>query len=474
MKGKQVRVPFKESSNKRSQCALGLVHSDVCGPMSTPSVGGARYFLTFTDDYTRYSSVYFLRSKTEVPENFAEYEALVENQTGHKIKALWSDNGTEYVNERLSSMQRSCGIKHETTVPYSPQQNGVAVRLNRTLVERARSMLMESHLSVDLWAEAAATAVYLRNRSPTNALSAITPEEAWSGHKPDLRHLRVFRCRAFAKTPDAHRKKWNAKSQEFIFVGYCEETKGYRLVHPVTKKLTRSRDVVFFEHKFPVRGDSNVDPFPVSHDANGELQHSSGDMLQQPSLTEITVEVGESDLVGGNPDDPVLQNADNEIDNQMHKHDDVSTFSQQQDSDENFEVLTERPKRMRISNKRIFNDDYVINQVQLCKRDPVTVEEALKSSNAAEWQKAMEDEIQAHAENGTWTLSEVPTERKAIKCKWVFKTKLDANGCVEHHKARLVAKGCSQQQGIDFEETYSPVVRYSSIWLLMALAESMI
>ena len=292
VKDKQARVPFKKSGIKRSQCVLGLVHSDVCGPMNVPSVGGARYFLTFTDDYTRHSSVYFLRSKSEVPEKFAEYKALVENQTGHRIKVLRSDNGTEYVNERLSSMLRRCGIKHETTVPYSPQQNGVAERLNRTLVERARSMLMESHLNVDLWAEAVATAVYLRNRSPTKALSAVTPEEAWSGHKPDLRHLRVFGCRAFAKTPDPHRKKWDAKSQELIFVGYCEETKGYRLVHPVTKKLTRSRDVVFFEQEFSVSGDPHADPFPVRCDVNDGSQFSSGDSLQQPSLTEITVEVG--------------------------------------------------------------------------------------------------------------------------------------------------------------------------------------
>ena len=128
--------------------------------------------------------MYFLRSKSEVSEKFVEYKALVENQTGHKIKVFRSDNGTEYVNERLSSLLRRCGIKHETTVPYSPQQNGIAERLNRTLVERARSMLMESHLSVDLWAEAVATAVYLRNRSPTKALSAVTPQEAWRGHNP--------------------------------------------------------------------------------------------------------------------------------------------------------------------------------------------------------------------------------------------------------------------------------------------------
>jgi len=119
--------------------------------MNVPSVGGARYFFTFTDDCTRHTAVYFLRSKSEVPDKFVEYKALVENQTNRKIKALRSDNGSEYVNERLNGIFRVSGIKHETTVPYSRQQNGVAERLNRTLVERARSMIMESKLSPDLW-----------------------------------------------------------------------------------------------------------------------------------------------------------------------------------------------------------------------------------------------------------------------------------------------------------------------------------
>ena len=441
VKGKQARVPFKKSGIKRSRCVLGLIHSDVCGPMNVPSVGGARYFLTFTDDCTRHSAVYFLRSKSEVPEKFAEYKALVENQTSQKIKVLSSDNGTEYVNEHLSSMLHRYGIKHETTVPYSKQHNGVAERLNRTLVERARTMLIESHSSPDLWAEAIATAVYLKNRSPTKALSDITPQEAWSGHKPDLRHLRIFGCRAFAKIPDSRRKKWDAKSQELIFVGYCKESKGYRLVHPVTEKLTRSRDVSFFEHEFLASGASAADPFPVNPDVNGVSQFSSDDSLHHSNLQQTSVEVGESKLTSGDSRDPVLQTtveASDETDNQSAVDDDMSATSS-----DNSEIIEDRPKRVHIPNKRIFNDDYVVGQAQLHTSDPTTVEEALNSPNAADWKRAMEEEIQAHAENSTWTLSDLPSGRKAIKCKWVFKTKFDANGHIERRKARLVAKGCA-------------------------------
>ena len=241
------------------------------------------------------------------------------------------------MNEHLSSMLHRYGIKHETTVPYSPQQNGVAERLNRTLVERARTTLIESHSSPDLWAEVIATAVYLNNRSPTKALSDITPQEARSEHKPDLRHLRIF---------DSRRKKWDAKSQELIFVGYCEESKGYRLVHPVTKKLTRSRDVSFFEHEFLASGASAADPFPVNPDVNGVSQFSSNDSLQHSTLQQTYVEVGESKLTSGDSRDPVLQTtveAYDETDNQSAVHDDMSATS-----GDSSEITEDRPKRVHI------------------------------------------------------------------------------------------------------------------------------
>src|SRR5688572_5737299 len=470
VKGKQHRKPFKKTGVKRAEHVLGLIHSDLCGPMQVSSVGGARYFLTFTDDYTRYSVVYFLKSKTEVVDKFKEYKALVENQTGARIKAIRTDNGTEYVNNAFLTILRSCGIRHETTIPYSPEQNGIAVRLNRTLVERARSMIMESNVSTDFWAEAINTANYLKNRSPTKALTNMTPEEAWTGKKPDLSHLRVFGCKALAKISGNSRRKWDSKSKEYIFVGYSEGTTGYRLLHPVTKKLTQSRDVVFFESQFSVRQLSSSDPFPViSDDSIVFPTDSLVPPQQQFQFIEAPVEVGESTSTKTNITDNTCTENEELRDSNVDLVDDTTADIPL--SNANISEDDGRPKRTHVPNKRIFNEDFVVNQATLCRNiDPLTVEQALGSKNADDWKHAMEDEIKAHVENHTWTFSDVPDGRKAIKCKWVFKTKLKVDGTVDRYKARLVAKGCSQKPGIDYEETYGPVVRYTSIRFLMALA----
>jgi hypothetical protein len=345
---------------------------------------------------------------------------------------------------------KKCGIKHQTTVPYSPEQNGVAERLNRTLVEKARCMLMESGLSTDLWAEAIATANYLKNRSPTKVLKDKTPYEAWTGNKPDLSHLRVFGCKALINVASCRRQKWDPKAQEFIFVGYCEETKGYRVIHPVTKKLNKARDVVFFENEF-------LGQHPVSLFFT-ELT----DQQPQPQVTTmqtVSVEAGKCDS-------SVSESSDS-VENTMHEIE--ASSSDNPDSVETEAVR--RSCRNTVPNKLIFNNDFVVNQAMLCRpTDPATLEDALQSPDAEKWKCAMEEEICAHTENKTWTLCDVPENKKAIKCKWVFKAKLKSDGKIERYKARLVVKGCSQKSGIDYEETYSPVVRYTSIRLLVALA----
>lgn len=160
--GKHSRLPFKVSG-KRSQGILDLVHTDLCGPMEVPSIGGSRYFLIFVDDCSRYTFVYFLREKSEVKDRFQEYKSLVEKQTGRVIKVLRSDNGREYVNGDMQKYLSSQGIVHQTTVRHSPQQNGVAERTNRTLVEKARTMLLDANLPKQYWAEATLTATYVTN-----------------------------------------------------------------------------------------------------------------------------------------------------------------------------------------------------------------------------------------------------------------------------------------------------------------------
>ena len=180
--GKMKKIPFQKQTVHRTTELLELVHSDVCGPMNVDSLGGSRYMVTFSDDFSRYTFVYLLRSKDEVLTKFREFVNLVENQTGHKvktlnlrIKTLRTDNGGEYISKAFAAFCAERGIAHEFTNPHCPEQNGVAERMNRTIVESARSMLYNARLPQHFWAEAVSTTVYLHNRSPTTALSDKPP-----------------------------------------------------------------------------------------------------------------------------------------------------------------------------------------------------------------------------------------------------------------------------------------------------------
>ncbi len=183
--GKMQRKPFKMVDHKQSSRKLELVHSDVCGPIQIDSIGGNKYFVTFIDDYSHCVSVYFIKHKSEVPKKFQEFESIVTNETGQKIVKLRTDNGTEYLSTEFQEYLKSREIQHELTVAYTPQQNGIAERMNQTLMESARSMMYHAHLPKKFWAEAIATAAYLKNRSITASVKEMTPYERWYGRKPD-------------------------------------------------------------------------------------------------------------------------------------------------------------------------------------------------------------------------------------------------------------------------------------------------
>ncbi|KAL0811972.1 hypothetical protein ABMA28_009370 [Loxostege sticticalis] len=212
------------------------------------SLGGARYFLTFIDDFSRKVCVFTLKSKSECLNKFKEYKCLVENQLNVKIKTLRTDNGTEYTNKEFADFLRSSGIKHQTSTPYTPQQNGLAERMYRTLVEKARCMLINANLQKYLWAEAVVTAAYIVNRSPTRAPDWKTPEEKWSGKQPIVSHMRVFGCEAMMHIPKEKVKKWDSRSRKMIFLGYCDNSKGYRLLDIKSRTVMKSRDVIFLEN----------------------------------------------------------------------------------------------------------------------------------------------------------------------------------------------------------------------------------
>lgn len=173
-----------------------------------------------------------------------------------KLGILRSDNGGEYLSGEFEDYLKSKGVHHERTVLYSPEQNRVAERMNRTLVESARTVIAHASLPDCYWAEAVAAAAYVCNRTLTRAFKeSIIPYEKWYGRKPDVSHLRVFGCIAYANVPDALRQKLDKKAERFRFVGYSKVSKGYRLFNEKSKKVVVRRDVRFDETDFGAKAD---------------------------------------------------------------------------------------------------------------------------------------------------------------------------------------------------------------------------
>ncbi|KAG9450495.1 hypothetical protein H6P81_010460 [Aristolochia fimbriata] len=436
MKGKQHRLPFEAGHSRRARRPLELVHTDIVGPFEVTSLGGNRYYLTFIDDFSRYTWVYFLKEKSEALNKLKEFKALAENQSRKYIKVLRSDRGGEYTSKAFEEFCKENGILHQLTASYTPQQNGVAERKNRTIMNMARSMMKGKTLPKVYWAEAVDCAVYLLNRCPTKSVKFRTPIEAWSGSKPAVGHLKIFGCIAYAHIPEQRRKKLDDRGEKCIFVGYDSKTKAYKLYNPVTKRLIISRDVEFDEEdcwRWSEEEKNNKELFYNDDDNSGEEEESSGDQTP-PNSPAATIGEGSprgSSSTGGVP---------------MR----TRSLSDIYNVTEPIELT----------------EDYTLYCL-LAESDPVTFEEAAQDKK---WRKAMDEEIEAIKKNDTWELTTLPAGHKAIGVKWVYKTKTNQEGKVEKHKARLVAKGYKQKFGVDYEEVFAPVARIDTIRLLIALA----
>jgi transposase InsO family protein len=226
--GKHKRVSFNTSTHK-SKGILDYVHSDLWGPSCKPSIGGSRYMLTIIDNYSCKVWPYFLKDKSEAFSTFKEWKVMIKNQTEKKVKKLRTDNGMEFCSNEFKAYCKSQGIVRHYTIPYMPQQNGVAERWNKTIISKARCMLSNSGLNRRFWAEAASTACYLINRSPCITLGKKTPIEVWSGSPADYSQLRVFGCTAYAHVDNG---KLEPRAAKCIFIGYQHGVKGYKLWNP--------------------------------------------------------------------------------------------------------------------------------------------------------------------------------------------------------------------------------------------------
>ncbi|KAH9726106.1 hypothetical protein KPL70_008133 [Citrus sinensis] len=420
---KITRSPFPKI--EKTSSLLHLIRSDVCDMHSNPSKGGKKYFVTFIDDFSKYCYVYLLHSKDQVLEKFKTYKNEVENFCDTKIKCLRSDKGGEYA---FSDFCESVGIVHETSTAYTPQQNGVAERKNRTLIEMVNAMLFNAGLGKGFWGEAILTACHILNRVP-NKKTKVTPYELWKKKKPNLSYLRVWGCRAIVRLPEPKIKKLGERGIECIFLGYAEHSKAYRFL--VTEPnsfveiniIVESRDAIFYENRFST--------IPKSIDSQENDKQ---------------IEIGQK------------RDANNE---QNHLR---------------------RSKRIRTL--KSFGPDFIVYLVEgtrdsqskqtmitsTIESDPLTYEEAMKSQDAAFWKEAINDEMDSIVGNKTWKLVDLPPGSNPIGCKWIFKKKKKVDGTIERFKARLVAKGFTQKEGLDYFDTYAPVARIATIRVLIALA----
>ncbi|KAJ4710008.1 Retrovirus-related Pol polyprotein from transposon TNT 1-94 [Melia azedarach] len=386
-------------------------------PSQVESLGGHRYFVSMIDDFSRMTWVFIMKHKSEAFKNFRQWKALVENQTGKKIKRLRTDNGLEFCWSEFDEFCKNEGIARHHTVRDTPQQNGVAERMNQTLLERARCMLSNAELTRRFWAEAVSTACYLINRGPHTGINLKTPFEVWSGKLADYSNLRAFGCTVYYHVNEG---KLEPRAKKGVFVGCGDGVKGYRIWSPSEKRVILSRNVVFDEN-----------------------------FMFNPTVKSIVVSENESEPSGSS----------------------LPIASQHS-------LALNRSKRANygIPPKRYGFEDMVAYALQVAEEvdtncnEPSTYKEAVTCTESTQWFAAMRDEMESLHKNQTWELTKRPRDRKIVTCKWVYKKK-EGETSVEgiKYKARVVARGFTQREGVDYNEIFSPVVRHTSIRVLLAI-----
>ena len=259
--------PFPKEGAEKVQAAGDLVVSDVWGPAQVKGPRRERYFYSYTDAKTRYSAIYFGSAKDEALPHFRLFKEFIEVQSGNKIKRFRSDNGGEYINKPFKDFCSTSGIIMETTVPYSPAQNGIAERLNRTLLEHAHAMIFAKNLPKTLWPEAVAYANYIKNRCLTHALGMdMTPYQALLGRKPDVARLEEFGTACWVMVPDQRQAKLDPKAEEHLFVGVAEHAKAWKYYNKVSRHVQISRNITFDEN------DTKLYPIPNEDEEDVPLE----------------------------------------------------------------------------------------------------------------------------------------------------------------------------------------------------------
>jgi hypothetical protein len=505
------------------------IHSDLWGPSPVPSLGGRKYYVTFTDDYSRYTRISILRSKDKTLAAYKAFAAWAQTQHGVRIKRLHSDRGGEYTGNEFSAFLQEQGTEHRLTTHDTPQHNGIAESLNRRLVECVRAVLHHSGLPKTLWGEALHFVVWLKNRTSTRVLGTITPFECVHGYKPNLGGVPEWGQRVWVHNGKG--SKLDARGTVARWVGFdSDSTHAHRIYWPEKGRVMVERNIRLTMPTVTIRIPSRASqpssatttapatasaPAPVSSSGTAADSRSAVSAPNPPAATDSGEEELPDEERPSTPDTPSASTpqpprAPKEVRLLLPSEPEQSRRSSR---------LSERARRLAGGDGSVDSsageesvaspggyrgyhpyrhgtsvsaaelttddipevtsedfafhtglDDVIATALHDAEGDPKSLSEARSRADWSNWKAAMDREMATLEEAGTWSTVPRPADRNVVGSKWVFRLKRKADGSIDKYKARLVARGFTQVHGVDYFDTYSPVAKLASFRTILAIA----
>lgn len=422
-----------------------FVHCDLTGKIDPVTKEKFAYAISFVDDFSGMIMLYLLKNKTDVIG--ATKKFFADMAPYGTIKRLRCDNGTEFTSKEFRNLLTDNRIKQEFSAPYSPHQNGTVERSWRSIFEMARCLLLEGNVPKDMWHYAVKMAAHIRNRC-FNSRIGMTPYEAVTKKQPTMGNMHIFgsACYAYINI----KKKLDRRSEKGYFVGYDSESPAYLIYFPDRNLVQKRRLVHFYTEKM------------VTADLDCEI-------IEYPTSEPETVEPSQNNSEHSPDRDESGKNVTNEI----------PTIQETPQVQVHSRTEKRYPQRERKPPKYL--DDYVADpdissvikySIDHCCRVsdiPATYMEAINSPDVDQWKCAMNDEMSALIDNETFEEKVPPVDCNVIGGKWVYSVKAGQNG-EERFKARYVARGFSQVKNLDYQETFSPTAKMTTIRMMLKVA----
>lgn len=429
--------------------------ADVVGPISPESLGGANYFLTVVDTASRYAWLRNLKVKSQAEQELKAVVNQIENKLGKRVQRIITDGGGEFVNKDMKDWLKEKGITQLITTRNTPQNNGTAERMNRTIMEKARTIRIEANLTKQLWGELLSTATFLYNRN-----TKTNPYLRMWGIEPKLDHIRPIGAEAWYSVHHFEKiGKLDPRCEKGVLIGFDAEMRSYRIWNPETKKVVRSRDVSFREI--------------VDNDI-GEIQSEGIEERTQPeTINQETEQATTPTEMTTNEEGEQLEEEiiDSQLSSQNQEGKKTRSSTRTKQSIErygNWKTYLSRREQDEEENQEDRNIEATAMQ-KFVKENTIVPDSFKTAKNSTEWpswRKAIFTELDSIIENGVFEIVSKEKRDKSktlINTRWVLNKKFDTEGNLKRYKARCVARGFKQKEGIDYEETFSPTGRLSTM-----------